>query len=138
MKILVVHRQKEVIEKLKSVLCNHESIIRFSNSGLDGLLAARIENFDLILCSTDLPVLTGFELTRSIRTNSINKTTPVLFLVDHLDEKTAQLAKLLCVDGIVEAESKAEKLAEVVVERSRMAEAGADFQEAFSFSLPLK
>jgi len=120
MKILVVHRQKEIIENLKSVLCNHESIIRFSNSGLDGLLAARIEIFDLILCSTDLPVLTGFELTRSIRTNSINKTTPVLFLVDHLDDKTAQLAKLLSVDGIVEADNREERLAQMVEEKSRL------------------
>lgn len=101
MKVLVVHRQKEIIEKIKSVLRSNESIIRFSDSGLDGLLAARIEIFDLIICSTDLPVITGFELVRSVKTNSMNRNTPVVFLTDTKDEKTAHLGHALGVVGIL-------------------------------------
>ncbi len=92
MKILVVHRQKEVFKQVKSVLRNNP-IIRFSDSGLDGLLAARIEWFDLIICGTDLPVITGFEMIRSLRTYSANKNTSVVFIADNVTEAVQQLSK---------------------------------------------
>lgn len=114
MKVLVVHRQKEVTEQIKSVLQTNESIIRFSDSGLDGLLAARIETFDLIICSTDLPVITGFELVRSLRTNSVNKNTPVIFLADQMNEKIEHLGHSLGVAAMFAAKEVGEKLANVV------------------------
>lgn len=95
MKILVINRQKEVIGQIALVLASVDPIIRYYDSGLDGLLAARIESFDLIVCSTDLPVITGFELVRSLRNGSINKDTPVVFLADELNHKTAYLSHIL-------------------------------------------
>ena len=99
MKILVVHRQEEVVEIIKSALPSDQLFIRYCNSGLDGLLAARVESFDLIICSTDLPVVTGFEVVRNVRTNSVNKTVPVFFIVEELTEKISQLSKSLGVTG---------------------------------------
>ena len=95
MKILVINRQKEVIGQIASVLASVEPVIRYYDSGLDGLLAARIESFDLIVCGTDLPVITGFELVRSLRNSSINKNTPVIFLADELNHKTTYLSQIL-------------------------------------------
>lgn len=95
MKILVINRQKEVIGQIASVLASVDPVIRYYDSGLDGLLAARIESFDLIVCSTDLPVITGFELVRSLRNSSINKNTPVIFLADELNYKTTYLSEVL-------------------------------------------
>jgi CheY-like chemotaxis protein len=118
MKILVVHRQKvEVMEQIKSVLQTNNSIIRFSDSGLDGLLAARIESFDLIICGTDLPVITGFELVRSLRTNSINKYTPVVFLTEVITEKIEHLSNALGVRDMFQLQHLSEKLADVVCEK---------------------
>jgi DNA-binding response OmpR family regulator len=99
MKILVVHRQEEVVEIIKSALPSDQLFIRYCNSGLDGLLAARVESFDLIICSTDLPVVTGFEVVRNVRTNSVNKNVPVFFLVEELTDKINQLSKSLGVTG---------------------------------------
>lgn len=99
MKILVVHRQMEVAKQIKSVLRSNNSIIRFSDSGLDGLLAARIESFDLIISGTELPVITGYELVRSVKTNSVNKRTPVILLADEITEKVTHLGHAL---GVVE------------------------------------
>jgi len=122
MKILVVHRQKvEVIEQIKSVLQTNNSIIRFSDSGLDGLLAARIESFDLIICGTDLPVITGFELVRSLRTNSINKYTPVVFLTEVITEKMEHLSHALGVGDMFQLQNLSEKLADVVCEKVKAA-----------------
>ena len=99
MKILVVHRQEEVVEILKSALPSDQLFIRYCNSGLDGLLAARVESFDLIICSTDLPVVTGFEVVRNVRTNSVNKKVPVFFIVEALTDKITQLSKSLDITG---------------------------------------
>jgi len=117
----VVHRQKEVIEKVKSVLNTHESIIRFSDSGLDGLLAARIENFDLIICSTDLPVITGFELVRSIKTSSVNKHTPIVFIADQINDKVEHLGNALGMTGMFAEKEIYERLAAIVNEQVKVA-----------------
>lgn len=109
MKILVVHRQKEVVENIKLVLRQSEPAVRFTDSGLDGLLVARIESFDLVICSTDLPVITGFELVRSIRTNSINKHVEIILIADQIGHKEEHLAKLN-LSGIVKLSDLPEKL----------------------------
>lgn len=114
MKILVVHRQTEVAKQIKSVLRSDNSIIRFSDSGLDGLLAARIESFDLIICSTELPVITGYELVRSIKTNSVNKRTPVILLADEITEKVTHLRDALGVVEVIEHNELEMKLSATV------------------------
>ncbi|MDH4089889.1 MAG: response regulator [Cyclobacteriaceae bacterium] len=95
MKILVVHRQNNTVDQIKSVLSSCNPVVRYAESGLDGLLTSRIEHFDVIICGTDLPVVTGLELARSIRTNSINRNSPVVLLSDEVDEKIRQLGKSL-------------------------------------------
>jgi CheY-like chemotaxis protein len=117
MKILVVHRQKEVIEQVKSVLCDSNAVIFSTDSGLDGLLTSRIEKFDLIICSTDLPVITGFELVRTIRNNSVNKSTPVIFLSEEVDEKIEHLGNALGVAAMLANKEMNYRLASIVHER---------------------
>lgn len=95
MKILVVHRQKEVVAQIAKTLEGKDFAIMHLESGLDGLFTSRIEKFDLVVCGTDLPVVTGFELVRSLRTYSVNRTTPVIFLADTVDNKTERLGVAL-------------------------------------------
>lgn len=80
MKVLVAHRQEAVLESIKNQLDQWR--IKPFNNGLEGLLAAKLETFDLILCGQDLPVVTGFEMIRSIRNLSLNRNTPVIVLAD--------------------------------------------------------
>lgn len=115
MKILVVHGQKEVFQQVKSVLRNNP-IIRFSDSGLDGLLAARIEWFDLIICGTDLPVITGFEMIRSLRTYSANKNTSVVFITDKVTEAIQRLSKGLGTEATISVCEVRTRLANIVNE----------------------
>lgn len=121
MKILVVHRQMEVAKQIKSVLRSNNSIIRFSDSGLDGLLAARIESFDLIICSTELPVITGYELVRSVKTNSVNKHTPVILLADEITEKVTHLGDALGVVEVIEHNELELKLSTTVYQVAKPA-----------------
>jgi DNA-binding response OmpR family regulator len=117
MKILVVHRQRMVIDQVKSVLRDNSPVVIHTDSGLDGLLTSRIESFDLIICGIDLPVITGFELVRSIRTNSVNKNVPVIFLADEVDAKTEHLGNALGVAGMLAIKEVDNRLAELVSER---------------------
>jgi CheY-like chemotaxis protein len=117
MKILVVHRQKETVDVIKSVLSEKKTVVLQTESGLDGLLTSRIEYFDLIICGTDLPVVTGFELIRSIRTNSVNRTIPVILLSDSIGEKMMQLAKILNVEALLATSEVRHRLAALVYKR---------------------
>ena len=85
MKILIVHRQSELTDLVKKVLRNYDPIVRYVESGLDGLLTARLEEFDMIICGTDLPVITGFEVIRSLRNSSVNRNTTVIFVADEVN-----------------------------------------------------
>lgn len=117
MKILVVHRQKETVSQVQSVLSGSNPVVLHTESGLDGLLTSRIEHFDLIICGTDLPVVTGFELVRSIRTHSVNRNTPVIFISDYVDEKTQHLGNALGVAGMLAVKDVGHHLAGIVSER---------------------
>lgn len=131
MKILVVHRQKETVVQIKSVLSGCNPVVLHTESGLDGLLTSRIEHFDLIICGTDLPVITGFELVRSIRTHSVNRNTPVIFISDSVDEKTQHLGNALGVAAMLVATDVNNMLAGIVNENVK-AEADKDWDNLLS------
>jgi len=114
MKILVVHRQQKTVDQIKSVLSSCNPVVLYTESGLDGLLTSRIEHFDVIICGTDLPVVTGFELIRSVRTNSINRNTPVIFLSNEVDENTRYLARSLGVTELLEMKDMDTRLVDIV------------------------
>jgi len=121
MKILVVHRQKNTVNIIQSVLSEKNPVVLQTESGLDGLLTSRIEHFDLIICGTDLPVVTGFELIRSIRTNSINRETPVIFLSDKIDDKAEHLSNALGVEAVLLMDDVNHRLAGLVQEHVKIA-----------------
>ena len=121
MKILVVHRQNDIANVIKSVLSRRNPVVLQTESGLDGLLTSRIEHFDLIICGTDLPVVTGFELIRSIRTNSVNRETPVIFLSDKIDDKAEHLSNALGVEAMLLMDDVSHRLAGLVREHVKTA-----------------
>jgi DNA-binding response OmpR family regulator len=85
MKVLVVHRQEEVLRSIEAQFSKW--YLKSFNNGLDGLMASRSENYDLILCGQSLPMVTGIELVRSIRNFSVNQRTPVILLADGTETK---------------------------------------------------
>jgi CheY-like chemotaxis protein len=117
MKILVAHRQKETVEAIRSVLSSVNPVVLYTESGLDGLLTSRIEHFDVIICGTDLPVVTGFEMVRSLRTNSINRETPVVFLTKDPNERVRNLCKALNAVAVMEDHDLQSQLAPLIKDR---------------------
>ena len=80
MKVLIIHRQKSFLQKLKEKFISGGWHVYATDNGLDGLLTARHYLFDLVLCGFDLPVVSGTEIVRTIRMLSQNTKTPVFFL----------------------------------------------------------
>jgi DNA-binding response OmpR family regulator len=134
MKILVVHRQKLIIDQIKLVLNDTTAVVIYAESGLDGLLTSRIESFDLIICGTDLPVITGFELIRSIRTNSVNKRVPVIFIADKVDAKTEHLGNALGVSSMLNTLEVDQQLPGIVHDRIRT-ESSSQWRHALSHNI---
>ncbi|HEX6891790.1 MAG TPA: response regulator [Chryseolinea sp.] len=120
MKILVVHRQSKTVDQIKSVLSSCNPVVLHTESGLDGLLTSRIEHFDVIICGTDLPVVTGFEMIRSVRTNSINRQTPVIIVSDERDERTIHLGKALDVLAMLKTAELDDRLGEIVAQQIKV------------------
>ena len=120
MKILVVHRQSKTVDRIKSVLSSCNPVVLHTESGLDGLLTSRIEHFDVIICGTDLPVVTGFEMIRSVRTNSINRQTPVIILSDEIDERTTLLGQALEVMAMIPTKDIDGRLSDLVGEQVKV------------------
>lgn len=118
MKVLVVHRHLKVLDDVKSILRENRNVFRYFNSGLDGLLAARVEEFDLIICGTDLPVITGFEIIRSLRNQSMNEKTAVVFVTDEIDERSTYLGNALGVVGVLNSSEVSTSLQSLVVPQS--------------------
>lgn len=86
LRVLVVHRQISVASNIKKQFDSAGWLVHMAQSGLDGLLAARKESFNLILSAIDLPVITGIEMVRGIRNFSFNVKTPIFFM-DHLPDE---------------------------------------------------
>jgi len=91
MRVLVVHRQKEVTRIIQQQL--DPWYVHRAHSGLEGLMATRTQRFDLVIGSLDLPVVTGIEMVRSIRICSCYKNVPVVIMA--LGSETTSHAQLL-------------------------------------------
>lgn len=80
MRVLVVHGDQNFLQTFNEQM-DSWYVDGYTN-GLEGLMAAKITAYDMIICSQSLPVITGIEMIRSIRNLSVNRNTPVIFLAD--------------------------------------------------------
>jgi len=117
MKILVVHRSTPALDQILADLRGKDYAVKHHESGLDGLFTSRLEKFDLIICGTELPIVTGYELVRAVRTYSVNRGTPVIFLADEVNEKTEKLGQALGVAGLLNQHQASTRLASLVEEQ---------------------
>lgn len=122
MKTLVINRQGKVIGHILSVLASANAVVHQYTCGLEGLMAARVEQYNLIIVNTNLPVITGFEVIRSLRHSSVNKNTDVVFIAEELTPKVNYLSNLLGATAIV-AETDEGNLEEIVKNQLKKYEA---------------
>jgi DNA-binding response OmpR family regulator len=80
MRVLVVHRQASIADHIKEQL--PQCSVTCVTCGWVGLSETRTKHYDLVISSYDLPVVTGFEMVRSLRMDSLNMEVPVIMLTD--------------------------------------------------------
>ena len=78
MRILVVEDDRKVASFLERGLREEGYSVDVSQNGTDGLLKARVHEYDLLLLDVMLPGTTGFEIVREVR--SRESTVPILLL----------------------------------------------------------
>ncbi|HWA35853.1 MAG TPA: response regulator [Cyclobacteriaceae bacterium] len=83
-KVLAVHWQEEILTKIEQLAPSGWHVLSMGNS-VEAMLSTRAEQYDLIFCCLNLPMVTGIELIRSIRTLSVNKHTPVFVITDGIE-----------------------------------------------------
>lgn len=96
LKVLVAHRHFHQTDAVQQVMERRfRPLFITMGDGLSALQAGRVSAYDLLLCSVDLPVVTGFELVRALRIWSPNKATPALLLGEQFDQRHLNLAERL-------------------------------------------
>jgi DNA-binding response OmpR family regulator len=85
MRILIVEDDRKVASFLEKGLREEGYSVDVSNNGADGLIKARIHEYDLLLLDVMLPEKTGLEVVREVR--SSGSTVPVLMLTARDDRQ---------------------------------------------------
>lgn len=81
--ILVVEDEPAIADTITYCLKNEGFIVIWTSLGRDGLTAFEQESIDLVILDVGLPDISGFDVCKSIRTQS---TVPVLFLTARSEE----------------------------------------------------
>jgi len=78
MKILIIEDDKKIVDFLKKGLEEESYSVDFSHNGEEGYYLASVNTYDLILLDIMLPLMSGFEVCKKLRQNSIY--TPIIML----------------------------------------------------------
>jgi two-component system, sensor histidine kinase and response regulator len=79
-KILVIEDSQEVRESIAEVLEVAGYQILLAENGEIGYLMAEQEVPDLIICDIVMPKMTGYEVLKKLKENSLTQTTPIIFI----------------------------------------------------------
>lgn len=96
--ILVIEDNAELRADLVDMLSMEKFNVLEAKDGSIGFDMIEKHKPDLIICDIDMPVMTGFELLRSIKGNMKYKNIPFIIFSGNVDEETPALLNDLGVD----------------------------------------
>ena len=109
-KILVVDDSSSMRQMIKFSLESAGHSITEAGDGKQGLSAAQVGQFDLILTDVNMPVMNGFEFSREVRKLAKFKFTPILMLTTESDGDKKMEGKAAGVTGWIVKPFQPEKL----------------------------
>lgn len=86
--ILIVDDNTDNIRILAEILTDFDYKIEYAIDGSEALELTRKQEFDLILLDVMMPEMDGFETCRKIKTDSVNRETPVIFITAKTDTES--------------------------------------------------
>lgn len=116
-KILIIEDNSIVAENLKILLNEEGFSVSCSVNGNEGILKAKSENPDLIICDILMPGINGYDVKKEL--NKYNKTLdiPFLFLTAKVDYNASLNGLNLCSGDYLLKPYKAEDLLKTVKEK---------------------
>ncbi len=79
MNVLVIDDSKAILMLLKAWLEERDYQVKTATSAAKGLKLFSTYSFDLVVCDVEMPKISGFEFTRSVRQSEI-RWTPIIFM----------------------------------------------------------
>ena len=138
--ILVIEDQPDMRENITTILEMENYAVINAANGKEGLVSARDEKPDLILCDVMMPIMDGHEFLRRMREDRTIAGTPFIFLTAK-GEKTDLRAgmNLGADDYLTKPASATELLTAISVRLEReLKRPTADFNPDFSSAIPLE
>ncbi len=112
--ILVVDDILENIQVALNILKEDSYSFSYAVNGVDALLRAQEQKFDLILLDIMMPNINGFEVCKRLKQEQLNQDTPIIFLTAKSDIDSISAGfELGCVDYVTKPFHPAELLARV-------------------------
>src|SRR5512147_2910199 len=82
-KILILEDEPDSLAALKSKLERAGYSVTTATNGFEGLAAARIDRFDLVITDVVMPMMDGFQFLKEYRKFSGCSNTPVIVITAH-------------------------------------------------------
>lgn len=113
-KILSVDDSKVIRDLIKSILVENGHIVVTADDGVEGLAAARAEQFDLILSDINMPNMTGISMVSKIRRLPEYEYVPIVMLTTEGSDYKKSKAKNIGATGWLQKPFDPERLMKAV------------------------
>ena len=113
-RILVIDDEESLRSVIGAILAAEGYEVLEASNGEEGLIAARTQLPDLIICDIRMPVLGGFETLERLRGDPVTAAIPFIFLTGHLDRQHMRDGMDLGADDYITKPVSAEELIHAV------------------------
>lgn len=137
-KILIIDDDPVMRSNLRDILEMENLRPVIAANGPAGLLAARNEAPDLILCDVLMPCMDGYDVLAALRKDAATARTPFIFLTAKGEHADVRAGMNLGADDYLVKPVKAEDLLEAIAARLERAQQQTGFNADFSSSAPLE
>ena len=113
-KILTVDDSKVIRDLVEAVLIENNHEVVTANDGVEGLDAARNEQFDMILSDINMPNMTGISMVSKVRRLPGYEYTPIIMLTTESSDFKKDKAKKMGATGWLQKPFDPERLMKAV------------------------
>lgn len=121
-KILVIEDDKNVRENIKTLLTEEGYIVYSSAGGAEGIITAKKELPDLIICDIMMKSIDGYAVLKDLSEHSNTKTIPFIFLTAKVERSDLRLGMELGADDYLFKPFKSEELLKSIETRLKRAD----------------
>lgn len=116
-KILVIEDDLHVQDNIYDILSLEDFYTITASDGAEGLMLAREEKPDLIICDVMMPQMDGYELLKALRSDETTATIPFIFLTAKVDRADIRQGMVLGADDYLTKPFTPDELRQAILAR---------------------